>query len=310
MDESEDDQLADGGRTAAHAVFEPAVVADLDADASDADAYEDVDEAEDEEDERKGVSFATKALVIGAAWVLLVLFLIGQFSGDDDPGAGPVGLDQAADAAGGDEVTAGEQGLEEEPVDVDGDGEIEPGEPGYGSTGGVEGASAGGAAGGSGGSGTSGGSSGGTSGDDGSGGDAAPVALPGGGSTTTTTRSGGGSATTTTTAKPGGGGGGSSTTAPPTTSAPATTQPPPAGPPVVTISGDCSFDRDTLSISRGTTVRFVNDTDHDVKLRFAANDRPEIESGDDYDREFGAAGVYAVGCERAGDDDTVMITVT
>jgi hypothetical protein len=56
---------------------------------------------EEEDDGKKGISFATKALVIAAAWVLLVLFLIGQFEKDNDPGLGPVGLDQPGDAATG-----------------------------------------------------------------------------------------------------------------------------------------------------------------------------------------------------------------
>ena len=301
--EPEPESVYEDVPTAAHSVFAPPTAAAATfaaGPAAAAPAVEVETEADEDDDDgkRKGVGFATKALVVGAAWVLLVLFLIGQFSKEnEDPGLGPVGLDQTEETGDGTELAAGEEGAEgEEPVDVDGDGEIEPGEPGFGSTGDVEGASAGGG----GTSGSGGGTSGGTSGSsggstggggtgDGTGDDAAPVTLPGGApapTTTTTTKGGGGggATTTSTTTKPGGGGGGStSTTAPNTT----TTQAPFNGE-VVHISAACMFDRDAVEVSAASiTVRFVNDSGLNKTIRYSG-DSYTVPANGHLDRTFSA----------------------
>lgn len=221
-------------------------------------------DGDDDEPERR-VSFATKALLVAAAWVLLVLFLTGRFSDDDDPGGGPVGLDQTnqVDGAG---VEAGSP-ASEEPVDVDGDGEIEPGEPGYRTAGGADagapdGADASGSAtvtGTPGGAGTAGSGPGGAGGDQ-PGEDSTPVVLPGTRATTTTTAKPG-SSPTSTTADPGGG------PAPTTPSPTSTTEP--FGGEIVRISDACTFDRDAVEVPEGTvTVRFVNESSAAKVIRY------------------------------------------
>lgn len=337
MDEREDGTdpgtgPPEGMATAASEVFSApplfsaagAGVAAVDPGVDDGDALEGVEEgaeveADDDGDDggRKGLSFAAKALVVGAGWVLLVLFLIGQFS-DDDDGAepGPLGIDQAGDAAAGDAVAAGDEGsVAEEPVDLDGDGEIEPGEPGFGSPalggasadGGVEGGESSSA----GASGGGGGSAGGGSGE-GSGDEAAPVSLPGGsggsgssGGTTTTTTS-----PATTTANPGGGGGGggggsTSTTSPPTTEAP---PPEPFAGEIVTISSTCTFDREEVEAATASiVVRFVNSSTSAKTVRYGGDNYTVPASGQ-LDRTFTAD--REVSCRMDGDTkDSIRIDV-
>lgn len=326
---ADDTSLFDDTPTAAHSVFAAPTPAEATfaTDASTAapaapapapgessGAVDDAAEVDDEDDDdRRGVSFATKALVIGAAWVLLVLFLIGQFKGDGSPGPGPVGLDQSTESAGG-ELTAGEVEGGEEPVDVDGDGEIEPGEPGYGTASGVEGASAGGAAAAEPGatSGSSGGSSGGggATGEGGSDGDASPIAVPGGtGSTTTTAKAGGGSGTSTTTSKPGGGGGGGSSS---TTTAPSQTTAAPTATDTVELRDDtskkCVFSKDSVGPASGSiSVTFRNTSDQKHTIAFGGDDY-EIAAGDSMPVTF--TSTTTVSCRRSGTDDTLVVTVT
>ena len=298
--------------TVAHEVFAPPTPAAATFAAPVAVEEIEVEADDDEEDEeRKGISFATKAIIVGAAWVLLVLFLIGQFEGDDDAGVGPVGLDQTEESGDGTELAAGEEGGEE-PVDLDGDGEIEPGEPGFGASGSVEGASAGdGTSGGSGSGGTS-GSSGSTSGGgtgDGTSDDAAPVTLPGGApapTSTTTTVKGGSTSTTATTTKPGGGS--TSTTAPPTT----TTQP--GTPPPVTINVDRDgsaneFSKTSQSLEVGGSIRFVNKDSIPHTLDIGGTTRVLPGSGE-VSFQFTQAGTFTVTCSVPGHKSNLTVTVS
>lgn len=239
------------------------------------------DEGDDDSEPERRVSFATKALLVAAAWVLLVLFLTGRFTDDDDPGAGPVGLDQTnqVDGAG---VDAGSP-ASEEPVDVDGDGEIEPGEPGFGASGAGVGASGGADGAGSaevtgapGGTGTGGSGPGGAGGDP-PGEDSTPVALPGSRATTTTAKPGAASPTSTT-ADPNGG-------PTPTAPSPTSTTEPFDGE-VVRISDACTFDRDAVAVSAGAvTVRFVNDSSSAKVIRYLGTNHTVAAHGQ-LDRTF------------------------
>ncbi len=216
-------------------------------------------EDDDEGAAGRGMKTSTKVVLVAAGWVLLTLFLVGQFS--DDP------TDQTATArldtvAGGNVDLDGDgiidEVVEEEATDVNGDGIIEIGEgvdEGVASASGADGGDSGGADG----SGASGEGGGGSSAESGSyqatptesgGASAVPGAAPSSGGTTggtsggtsgssssTTTAGGGssgGSSSTTSTTRPpttttGGGGGGTSSTT--TTTAGGGGSPPPPPPP-------------------------------------------------------------------------------
>lgn len=174
------------------------------------------------------VRTGTKVVLVAAGWVLLTLFLIGQFSSDTEQAGDRARLDTVAgaDLDGDGDV---DEVVEEEASDVNGDGIIEVGE-------GVEEGTAtasteedgsstdppgsGSAPSGSSGSADGGASPGGAADDggDGAGADAVPGAAPSGGTTATTSGAGSGGSTTTTARASGGStGGGSSGTSSTTT---------------------------------------------------------------------------------------------
>ena len=181
-------------------------------------------DGEDEAPEKqKRIKTSTKVVLVAAGWVLLTLFLIGQFSADKAQPSAVARLDTVSGEDGATDETLEEEfepepvdTEEEEALDVDGDGFLSAEEQGIvegeaaasldggGSSSSGEGAS------GSTGGGTGSGSGSTSGGESGGGGNAVPGAAP---ATTTTARTGaGGGATTTTTAGGGGGGGGGGTT--------------------------------------------------------------------------------------------------
>lgn len=221
-------------------------------------------ESDDEDAPRGGMKTSTKVVLVAAGWVLLTLFLVGQFSEDPEDPSATARLDTVAGESvdlDGDGVI--DEVVEEEATDVNGDGIIEIGEgveegvaTASGADGGSEGSDGSGASG-EGGAGSSGSESGSyqATPTESGGANAVPGAAPSsggstsGGSTATTTRSGssptttagsgssGGSSTTSTTRPPttttGGGGGGATssttTTTTTTTTAGGGGSPPPPG---------------------------------------------------------------------------------
>lgn len=184
---------------------------------------------------KKRVKTSTKVVLVAAGWLLLTLFLVGQFSKDKAQPSAVARLDTLSGADGSGEDGAEDELFEPEPVDteeealldVDGDGFLSAAEQGI-----TEGEAAasieGGVGGGSGSSGgtyegTAGGSSSGADGSTGTG-NAVPGAAPtgsgsgstsGGGTTSgggSTGGSGSGGTTSTTAGGSGGGGGGTGST--------------------------------------------------------------------------------------------------
>lgn len=269
---------------------------------------DELDEDAEPEKKKKRIATSTKVVLVVAGWLLLTLFLIGEFSKDKTPTADTVSAqldtvdgDLEFDDGGTPDIVDTEA---EALFDTDGDGylseterasaieayeaavesgEIAIGEPWNGFTGGSatatdEGAAesavpgAAPAAGGiSGGTGAGAGTGGGTGG--------------GGAAATTTTVAsggGGGGGATTTTAKPSGGGTGSTTTTAraTTTTGPAPTSPPPpaggdASPVTITITGKAEaygypdgYSRE-LRLPHRSRIRFDNvETGNSIKHSF------------------------------------------
>ena len=250
---------------------------------------DDVD-GDDPPKKKKRIATSTKVILVIAGWLLLTLFLVGEFSKDKNETDIRAQLESANDFyddGGTPDVVDTE---DEEAADLDGDGFITEEERAAAleglSSAGEDGSSSEAAAGEDGSGSDGGGDAGSGSGGGGvypgqpADGETAPTAVPGtapgGGPTTTTTAAGGGggggggggNATTTTTAKPGGGGGGGATT----TSSPTTSAPPPPPPtteqpgdPVtldVTASGLAYHYPEgyssTLVLPRGSKIRFDN----------------------------------------------------
>lgn len=261
---------------------------------------------------KKRMATSTKIVLVIAGWLLLTLFLVGEFSKDKTPTADTASaqldtVDGELTEEEVDELAIDEEVALEE-FDSDGDGvlsdteraaaveayeaavasgEIAIGEPYRGVTGGTAtateegtGESATPGAGPTGGSGSGSGSGGtGTGGGTGSGstGSTTTTAATGGGG-------GGGGGSTTTTAKPGGG---SSTTTvrPTTTTSPTTTAPPPPPPPppdevsestmlVTGTPGAFVIAPRDFTIAAGSKVRMQNASNKDHKWKLS--DRPEI----------------------------------
>lgn len=261
------------------------------------------DEGEPTE-KKKRIATSTKIVLVVAGWLLLTLFLVGEFSEDKTPtDTVEAQLDTVDDVDG--EIAEEDVVIDEEAAlesfDADGDGvlseseraaaveayeaavasgEISIGEAWKGVTGGIAtateegvGESAAPGAAPPSGAGTSDGS-GGTSSGSGSGSDS--------GSTTTTATAGGGGGggSTTTTAKPSGGGTTDTTVKPSTTTTPTTTEaspppPPPGSPPVdrtITISGNLgvgfAYSPRNFTVPAGSRISMVNNSsrDHTWKL--------------------------------------------
>jgi plastocyanin len=259
----------------------------------DDDGFDDeLDDADGGAPKKKRMATSTKIVLVVAGWILLTLFLVGEFSKDKTPVADPASAQ--LDTVEGEDVPEEEELFIDEEValeefDTDGDGvlsdteraaaveayeaavasgEIAIGEPWKGVTGGTatateEGAGESAMPG----AGPTSGGSGSSSGTGTSGGSTA-----GGGSTTTTAASGGGGGggggeSTTTTAKAPGGNP-TTTVKPTTTTSPTTTQAPPPPPPgggtpvtfTVTAS-NLAYHSDqnrTITLPRGSKITFDN----------------------------------------------------
>ncbi|HEX2849894.1 MAG TPA: hypothetical protein VHN98_05040, partial [Acidimicrobiales bacterium] len=264
------------------AIDEPAEVGD--ADVAGVVGGDDVDELDDDgEDEKpkRRIGVLTKAIVVAALWILLVVFLTGRFRSDNSTPASKTRLDQATqgsgdstvDAGGGDSSSGGTDGN----AVSEGDASTRSGGSATGSdqaTAAGDSGSGSGSGSGTGTGGTSGGTSGGSTSGSGGGtsGEARPGFLPVGTTTTTaksggttTTGGGGGSATTTTTSAGGGGGGTTTTTIPC------------SGTRSVTVKSSGSFDPGTIAtVPDHYCIDFVNgSSSHAWKL--SDRDHPAVD---------------------------------
>ena len=295
-------------------------------------------------EKKKRVKTSTKIVLVVAGWLLLTLFLVGQFSADKAQPSAVARLDAVSGEDGATDETLDEEfepepvdTEEEEALDTDGDGFLSAAEQGI-----VEGDAAAslesGGSSSSSGSGGSGSTSGGTStgGDSGSGGNAVPGTAPGGGPTTSTTRAGSGTTTTTTAGGGGGGGGttsstpttkpggGNTTTTTPSTTSTTTGGPPPPPPVTITIRATAkdtytypSGYTSALQLPAGSKITFDNDhagTRHSFTVTQGNTvvwDTGRIRSIDPTETspEF-AAGTYAFTCTNEDQTMGGSISVT
>jgi hypothetical protein len=275
------------------------------------------DADEEEAPRKKRVPTSTKIVLVAFGWVLLVLFLVGQFSKHGGPAQPVAQLDTVAkDGASAEPEPVDTE--EEAAFDANGDGLLSADEQAAAESAGV---AVGGSNGGSGGSSseaatyegtpTAGGSAGGSSGSSGT---TTPGAAPGGGSTggvTTTTASGGGGggggqtttttakgSTTTTTSKGGGGTTTTSTTAAPTTTTTASSVPSTASSSFKGLVTGFVPNDVTMRLKDGAAHLTVsNDSNSDRDFNFDGDVR-KIKKGESATITFNSAG-----------DSTVTVTV-
>lgn len=250
-----------------------------------------------EKKKKKRVPFATKAVVVAAAWVLLTLFFVGRFSGERDA-ATSARLDQT-DTVGGEagDEGEGEGGGEEAASD---DGTLDEGVADAESEAFSSGSGSGGDGGGS--------SGGGTGASTGGGGSTATTSL------TSTTR--GGSSTTVTTTKPGG----STTSTSPATTAPGggggttTTAPPSSRTVDVRFATGGEFATTSVTIARNGRISFrntdVTNSRHDLQ-RNDTTVKVKVDNGEtkEYPLQFTNAGTYTFTCTQPGHFGQLTVTV-
>lgn len=82
-----------------------------------------------------------------------------------------------------------------------------------------------------------------------------------------------------------------------------------SGPEVKVVMGDMIFTPDTLEISKGSTVTWVNEdsVDHAVSDRAGSFKSPSVPAGKSYSHQFDKAGTYKIICWVAGHDTAGMV---